>query len=183
MRNPFQREADGSLTWHPQTFEVGLLRSLAEQVIELVDAPAWSDDPLQRWANEQSASTLDRDDPAIARLFPQAYADPDADREYRHLVEAEQRASKATDAQRIVDALASTDRQRPVVAIATVDLQAWLRTTNVLRLVMGARLGIETEADAEIIDHVDENDPRSAVIDVYHWLQFVQSALLDAITG
>mgnify|MGYP001008163374 CR=1 FL=1 len=40
MRNPFRREADGSLTWQAQAFEVGLLSSLAEQVIALVDQGA-----------------------------------------------------------------------------------------------------------------------------------------------
>lgn len=183
MRNPFRREADGSLTWQAQAFEVGLLSSLAEQVIALVDAPDWSDDPLQRWANEQSASTLDRSDPVVARLFPEAYADPDQAREYRHLMEAEQRSSKAADARLVLDALAAADRERPVVAIAASDVQAWVKTTNTVRLALGARLGIETEVDAEEVDQVHEDDPRRPVVDVYHWLQLVQSALLDALTG
>ena len=38
MMGGFERDADGSLTWHCLPFEVGLLESMTSQLVELVDA-------------------------------------------------------------------------------------------------------------------------------------------------
>jgi hypothetical protein len=52
-----------------------------------------------------------------------------------------------------------------------------------MRLVLGARLGIDDDKDAELIDELDPDDDRTPIADVYHWVGYVQSLLLDAITG
>ena len=67
MRSGFVRDSDGGITWYCLPFEVGLLESMATQLVELVDAPDWSDDPLERWANERDAPPLDR---LPARMLP-----------------------------------------------------------------------------------------------------------------
>lgn len=184
MRNGFERGDDGTITWHCLPFEVGLLESLVTQLVELVDAPAWSDDPLQRWANEHHTAPLDREDPALARLFPEASSDEVEAGEFRRLMEAELRAQKGAEAQVVLAALrGAVGEKDPVVRIVAAEVDAWLRTSNAIRLVLGARLEIADDEDAEEIDDLDEDDPRAPTADVYHWLGHVQGSLLEAVTG
>lgn len=184
MRNEFVRDADGAITWYCLPFEAGLLHSMVTQLVELVDAPAWSEDPLERWANEREAGPLDRDDPAVARLFPDASTNADEASDFRRLMEAELRSQKAADARLVIRALEPVrEATDPEVALPVSEQEAWLRTLNAVRLVLGARLGIEDEEDAELVDNLDDEDERAPVADVYHWVGYVQSLLLDAITG
>lgn len=184
MRSGFVRDAHGDIIWYCLPFEVGLLESMATQLVELVDAPAWSEDPLERWANERDASPLDREDPALARLFPEASTNSDEATEFRRLMEGELRSQKATDAAIVLTALAPGEgKADPEVAIPVLEQDAWLRTLNAIRLVLGARLGIDDELTAELVDDLDPSDDRAPVADVYHWIGYVQSLLLDAITG
>jgi hypothetical protein len=184
VRSDFVRDGDGSIVWYCLPFEVGLLESMASQLVELVDPPAWSEDPLERWANEREAAPLDREDPAVSRLFPDASSIPDEASDFRRLMEAELRSQKAADAKVLLEALdPAQGKAEPTVAIPVSEQQAWLRTLNAMRLVLGARLGIEDERDAELVDTLDPEDERTAVADVYHWIGYLQSLLLDAITG
>lgn len=184
MRSDFVRDSEGGITWCCLPFEVGLLESMVTQLVELVDAPAWSEDPLERWANEREAKPLDREDPAVGRLFPDASNDADEALEFRRLMEAELRSQKAADAEVVLAALEpALGEADPEVAIPLSEQHAWLRTLNAIRLVLGARLGIEDEEDAELVDGLDPEDERTPVADVYHWVGYVQSLLLDAITG
>lgn len=180
----FERGADGGLIWRCMPFEVGLLESLVSQLVELVDAPAWSDDPLERWANERRVEPLDREDPALARLFPEASSDEAEAAEFRRLMEAELRTQKAAEAALVIEALRpAVGEAEPVVRIGAGHVQAWLRTVNALRLVLGARLDIADDADAELIDDLDPDDERVPTADVYHWLGYVQAVFLEALMG
>ena len=184
MRSGFVRDASGDIVWFCLPFEVGLLESMATQLVELVDAPAWSEDPLERWANERDASPLDREDPALARLFPEASSNSEEASEFRRLMEAELRTLKERDAAIVLAAMALAEgRADPEVDIPVVEQDAWLRTLNAIRLVLGARLGIDDEKGAELVDDLDPSDDRTPVADVYHWIGYVQSLLLDAITA
>ena len=184
MRSGFVRDAHGDIIWYCLPFEVGLLESMTTQLVELVDAPAWSEDPLERWANERDASPLDREDPALVRLFPEASTNSEEATEFRRLMEGELRSQKATDAAIVLAALAPGEgKADPEVAIPVLEQDAWLRTLNAIRLVLGARLGIDDELTAELVDDLDPDDDRAPVADVYHWIGYVQSLLLDAITG
>ncbi len=184
MRSGFVRDGEGGIVWFCLPFEIGLLESMATQLVELVDAPAWSDDPLERWANERDAAPLDRDDPALARLFPEASTNAEEASEFRRLMEAELRTQKAGDAMIVLAALAPAEgTSDPEVTIPLQEQDAWLRTLNAMRLVLGARLGIDDEKDAELVDDLDPSDERAPIADVYHWIGYVQALLLDAITG
>ncbi|HET7724182.1 MAG TPA: DUF2017 domain-containing protein [Propionibacteriaceae bacterium] len=184
MRSEFVRDGEGGIMWYCLPFEVGLLESMVTQLVELVDAPPWSEDPLERWVNEREAPPLDREDPALSRLFPDASSNPDEASEFRRLMEAELRSQKSADAEVVLAALEpARGSADPEVAIPVTEQQAWLRTLNAVRLVLGARLGIEDEEDAELVDGLDAEDERAPVADVYHWVGYVQSLLLDAITG
>lgn len=184
MRSGFVRDGEGGIIWYCLAFEVGLLESMATQLVELVDAPAWSDDPLERWANERRAAPLDREDPALARLFPEASSDETEAAEYRRLMEAELRTQKAAEARIVLDALSpAVGEKDPVVRIPLAAHGAWLRTINAMRLVLGARLEITDDEDAEEVDDLDPEDDRAPIADVYHWLGYVQGLLLDALTA
>jgi hypothetical protein len=99
-------------------------------------------------------------------------------------MEAELRTRKASDAAIVLEALAPAEgTSEPVVAIPVPEQIAWLRTLNAMRLVLGARLGIDTDKDAELVDEIEPSDERAPIADVYHWIGYVQSLLLDAITG
>jgi len=176
----FKRSRDG-LLWRCSANEVRLLESLVEQFVELVDPPhaADTDDPLSVLQGEMEADPLDRDDPAIERLFPSAYrSDEAAAEEFRSLTEASMRRAKAADARIVLADLADVGDG---VAIAKADVDAWLRTTNGLRIVLGARLGIETAALSEVAENLPEDHPAYAAVEIYQWLGYVQTAMLDAL--
>lgn len=125
------------------------------------------------------------DDPAVLRLVPDAYADPDAAREFREVTEADLLGRRRADAARMLATLAAAgdltgDLDDPafVQQIAIVldrdDVQAWLRTLAAIRLVLATRLGI--------IDD-DDHDHDDAKYAIYDWLGFRLDGLVTAIDG
>ena len=175
------RRSRGRVVWRCSANEVQLLTSLTEQYVELMAPPAAvrDDDPLAQLAGEMDLEPLNRDDPAIEKLFPIAYRDdPGADAEYRSHAEASMRRAKAMDAAVVLAALEAAGDD---VEIPLADVDAWLRTTNGLRLVLGARLGIETADMAEAVDDLDPDHPAYAAVEIYQWLGYVQTALLDVL--
>lgn len=179
--NGFRRRR-GVITEHFSEFEAGLLASLVEQLISIVAAPEPSGDPLQDWAAAVDADELDRSDPVVARLFPDAYADADANREFRRFSEADLRSGKAEDARVVAAALARTEKGLHPVRLAGHEVDPWLRTLNALRLSVAMRLDIQTSADADALDEVPEDDPRAFLVDVYEWLGFALETLIQCVT-
>lgn len=175
------RRSGAGVAWRCSTNEVTLLTMLTEQFLELVEPPQMPDpdDWMAVLQAELDTEPLDREDPAILRLFPSAYPDDiAADDEFRSLTEPAMRRAKATDARAVLSALAAAGDDVP---IAAGDVAAWLRTTNALRLVLGARLGIDSAAAAESVDLVGEDHPAFAAVEIYQWLGYVQTALLDVL--
>lgn len=108
-------------------------------------------------------------DPALARLLPDAYRDdPEAASEFRRLMEDDLVSRKQANARVVRESLG--DGQ---VSLSRGAVQSWLRTLTDLRLVIAARLGIEEDTDA------GADDP--FLQDVYGWLGYVQSSILDAL--
>lgn len=136
------------------------LRDLVTQFIELVNGTP-------------------SDDPAVARLTPEAYPDDaEASREFRSITRGDLLHRRARDAQTVrqsLDAVLSEpgdDELRPVdVALADEAIDPWLRTLTALRLVIATRLGIATEEDH------DQDDPRFSVLD---WLGYRLDGLVQA---
>ena len=76
------------------------------------------------------------DDPALRRLRPSAYEDdPEAEDEYRRLMDPELQEGRR-DALRLLADTAARDR------LTTEELDAWLRALTDLRLALGTRLGV-----------------------------------------
>ena len=82
------------------------------------------------------------DDPALARLFPDAYADDDeAAAEFRRFTERSLRETKLDHARHRA-ARHSLERPTTKVVVRRRRGPAWLGTLNDLRLTLGTRLGL-----------------------------------------
>ena len=164
-------------------YEATMLESLVEQLAGLlegdVSVPA-DGDSFSRWQAELAGGgPLDRDDPAIGRLFPDAYAgDPGASEEFRRLTQGRQRGDRLEQTGVVLAALRDSDAGKRPVQVRVIELDSWLKTLTALRLSLAARLGIEAAEDAEELDALDEEDPRSYLYRVYEWIAYLTENLL-----
>lgn len=167
-------------------YEAALLESLVEQLAELLATDIGvesSSDPFERWQAEmEETEPLDRTDPAIVRLFPDAYADdPIASSEFRRLTQSKQRSDRQQQADVVLSALADCDGGAHPVQVRLLELDDWLKTLTAVRLSLAARLGIETAEDAAELDALPEEDPRSFVYRVYEWIAYLSENLLALV--
>ncbi|MEE9964589.1 MAG: DUF2017 domain-containing protein [Propionicimonas sp.] len=165
-------------------YEAALLESLVEQLAELLATDVGTDfssDPFDRWQAEmQESEPLDRTDPAILRLFPDAYADdPVASTEFRRLTQSKQRSDRQQQAEVVLSALADCEGGAHAVQVRLIDLDDWLKTLTAVRLSLAARLGIETTEDAAELDALPDEDPRLFVYRVYEWIAYLSENLLS----
>lgn len=149
--------------------EIIHLRQLVSQFIELLDAPR--------------SSNPDHADPAVRRLVPDAYADPEAAREFRSLTERDLLSRRHTDATAVLASLADSPHTTAdleaaessagaVIVLDAGTAQSWLRTLAAIRLVLATRLGITDEDDH------DDEDPRFGI---YDWLGFRLDRIVRAL--
>jgi len=181
----FRRARAGVIMAGFDQIEALLLHHLFGQFVLLLDEGELSStaaDPLTA-ALGLAASTAPSDDPALARLFPDAYReDPSASAEFRRYTEADLRQGKRANAS---SALASLDwsrlkQSRGVITLDDTQAQAWLRALNDLRLVLGARL--ETwENIKELTSSLSVDNPRLVIVDIYLWLGWLQETLVEAV--
>ncbi len=112
------------------------------------------------------------DDPALSRLFPNAYPeDPDAASEFRRYTREGLVEHKSANSGLIVAALMSAD-DAGRLAVQRDDAERWLPALTDLRLVLAERLGIRRD---------DDPLPRSDLADVYSWLGELQWSLVAAL--
>jgi uncharacterized protein DUF2017 len=112
------------------------------------------------------------DDPALARLFPNAYPDDDeAAAEFRRYTRDGLVERKSANSGLIAAALmASSDEER--LTVVRDDAEHWLPALTDLRLVLAERLGIHQDGDPL---------PENELADVYEWLGEFQWALVEAL--
>lgn len=193
------------LSIHFDKGEAGLLASLVEQVVEVLDPtgqvqrsraarPAGPDpeqDPFAQWEADFSAEVagsvddpeagIDLDDPVVRRIFPDAYPDnPAASHDFRRFTQAQQREQKVVDAQVVLADLAGTGR-KGVCHVEAEAVPAWLKTMTAVRLALAARLGIVDETSASEVAELPDEDPRSWVHELYQWTGWLQECLLGAL--
>lgn len=124
-------------------------------------------------------------DPALRRLVPDAYADPEAAREFRSLTERELLARRSEDATVVLASLAAIgelpeDPEDPRLVEAVElrldpdEARAWLRTLSAVRLVLATRLDISDE---------DDHHPEDPRFGIYDWLGYRLDGLVRAVDG
>ncbi|WP_432068397.1 DUF2017 domain-containing protein [Streptomyces sp. C10-9-1] len=176
--------------------EISILRSLAVQLLELIgpgDEPVQGDDPLAALFAEGPSEPPS--DPALARLFPEAYQGPGADRtdeelrarsaEFRRFTEADLRTRKREDALAVVrslDALTPAGDGGAVLELRAEDCRHWLGALNDLRLTIGTRLEVGDEDDNEELYRLPDEDPRKPMVMAYLWLGALQETLVETLS-
>ncbi|WUH93354.1 DUF2017 domain-containing protein [Streptomyces sp. NBC_00433] len=159
--------------------EISILRSLVVQLLELVGpGPAAADadaDPLAELFAEGPSKPPE--DPALARLFPDAYEEQADASEFRRFTENDLRARKRDDALTMVRCL---DRGGPVIQLTPEESRQWLGTMNDLRLTIGAYLDI-TEDDDNGLYHLPDDDERKPMVVAYLWLGALQESLVETL--
>jgi Domain of unknown function (DUF2017) len=175
------RSVPGGATAFFEQPQAGVIRSLVSQVVELVSADAEDTGDADNLEAELGLSTHAEppDDPVLARLLPDAYADdPKAAAEFRRYTEETLRSGKLASAQVV---LASLPPGGGEVRLSEPECQQWLRALNDVRLALSVRLGI-TDEDDDLTEGLAVDDPRSAYVWVYQWLAYLQDSLLEALT-
>ena len=174
MTYGFQRTATGRVVLRVDQVERGLLMSVARQVMDLVQpAEASPDqDPLAAQLGWVDGDVGISDDPAVARLLPDAYDDPDDAREFRRFTENDLRQSKMQHAMTVVEEI---ERSGEKVAVTSTD--SWLGLLNDARIAIGTRIQI-SEDNHEELAGLPDDDPRSGLFHVYDWLTFLQESLV-----
>jgi hypothetical protein len=171
-----------------------ILRNLVSQVAELMGSaaadpgetgqgtaglgePALSVEDLAAIIGA-TGPTSPPEDPVLARLLPDAYRDdPEAAGEFRRYTEQGLRSGKVAAAQTV---LATLPAEGGHVRLGPEDAQAWLRALNDVRLAIGTVLGITEDYEDEL-EAASWADPRSAYLEVYHWLGYLQDSLVRAL--
>ncbi|GHF99398.1 DUF2017 domain-containing protein [Streptomyces filamentosus] len=171
--------------------EVSILRSLAVQLLELIgpgDEPDADADPLAALFAEGPSEPPS--DPALRRLFPDAYADDteelrSAASDFRRFTENDLRARKREDALAVVralDGLAPADAEESVLLKLTPDeSRAWLGALNDLRLTIATRLEITEDEESERLYRLPDSDPRKPMVMAYLWLGALQESLVETL--
>ena len=174
MTYGFQRTATGRVVLRVDDVERGLLMSVARQVMDLVQpAEASPDqDPLAAQLGWVDGDVGISDDPAVARLLPDAYDDPDDARDFRRFTENDLRQSKMQHAMTVVEEI---ERSGEKVAVTSTD--RWLGLLNDARIAIGTRIQI-SEDNHEELAGLPDDDPRSGLFHVYDWLTFLQESLV-----
>ncbi|MBO0900885.1 DUF2017 domain-containing protein [Cellulomonas sp. zg-ZUI199] len=124
-------------------------------------------------------------DPAVRRLLPDASRDdPEVADEFRRLTEDDLRGRKIARLRALWAALVHGEPGWPEHALVVSPDQAddVAATLTDLRLVLGERLGIRTDADSEALydglGDGDEDDVRAYLASVYGALSWLQESLL-----
>ncbi|MFJ1827627.1 DUF2017 domain-containing protein, partial [Streptomyces sp. NPDC088178] len=158
MAGHFEATPGGGAAVALDDVEIAILRSLAVQLLELIgpgDEPADGEDPLAALFAEGPSEPPT--DPALARLFPEAYGDEDnelraASAEFRRFTENDLRARKRDDALTVVrtlDALSVAEDGGAVLKLSGDECRHWLGALNDLRLTIGTRLEVSDDDEGE----------------------------------
>lgn len=192
MAGHFEATPGGGAAVALDEVEIAILRSLAVQLLELIgpgDEPAEGDDPLAALFAEGPSEPPA--DPALARLFPEAYGDEDdelraASSEFRRFTENDLRTRKREDALvvvRTLDALTPAGDGAAVLTLTADECRSWLGSLNDLRLTIGTRLEVSDQDDGEegSLYRLPDSDPRKPMVMAYLWLGALQETLVETL--
>lgn len=171
----FRATEANQVTLELEEVEVALLKQLLDQLMELLEPfniPRDSD-PLEQLVGMNGPTQLPKD-PALARLFPNAYVDDEeAASEFRQYTEPDLRKNKVDNVKVAHETLIEWNE------VATLDknqARAWLLALNDLRLTLGTRIGIGNFFN-------QDNGRDDPAFHLYDWLTYLQGTLVDAISS
>ncbi|MFB8144395.1 DUF2017 domain-containing protein [Streptomyces parvus] len=212
MAGHFEATPGGGAAVALDEVEISILRSLAVQLLELIgpgDQPADGEDPLAALFAEGPSKPPT--DPALARLFPDAYSGPggpggpggpegpagavkpekeqelrERSAEFRRFTEMDLRTGKRDDALAVVrtlDALSPAPDGGAVLTLTGDECLSWLRSLNDLRLTIGTRLEVSDEDQGEdgSLYRLSDTDPRKPMVMAYLWLGALQESLVETL--
>ncbi|SBU93591.1 protein of unknown function (DUF2017) [Streptomyces sp. Ncost-T6T-1] len=206
MAGHFEATPGGGAAVALDEVEISILRSLAVQLLELIgpgDQPADGEDPLAALFAEGPSKPPT--DPALARLFPDAYGGPggpegaagavkpgeeqelrERSAEFRRFTEMDLRSGKRDDALAVVrtlDALSPAADGGAVLTLTGDECLSWLRSLNDLRLTIGTRLEVSDEDQGEegSLYRLPDTDPRKPMVMAYLWLGALQESLVETL--
>lgn len=118
------------------------------------------------------------DDPVLDRLLPAAYGDddPEASAEFARFTRDRITEAKRGRLTRVL--LLGAQGQEPEdggsrISVDQAAAQEWLLALNDIRLALAARIGVERLDDLRL----------GPIGEVYEWLGWLQSGLIDAVDG
>ena len=160
-----------------EAVEARVLAQCAEELLELLgDSDEVPDDPIAAMVGIASGDVALPEDPALARLLPDAYGDdPAAATDFRRYTEADLRAGKRAAASTALAQLVPLAEGGRLV-LDREQADAWLSWLNDIRLVLGTRLAV-----TEDLEEVEPDDPRAPVLGVYGWLGWLQESLISCL--
>jgi len=123
-------------------------------------------------------------DPALERLLPPAHREDEAvAAEFRRLTEQGLRERKTANLTTAVDALRDADDDKVVLSAAQA--QALVVALTDVRLLLGERLGLRTDDDAEELaqrlDDADQDDPAMLLAAYYDFMTWLQESLTQSL--
>lgn len=181
--------------------EVQILHALVSNLVDMLEqrrdsAPR---DELAELTGMRSGHSEAPAEAPLARLLPDFHrverADEGADADRDAVARAHNAGMRMIHEPEIIDAklgsaavvLRTLPARGGTVSLTVAQADAWMGCLNDVRLGLGALLleagGADGVPAADIPEVVPESDPRSAHLDVYHWLTFMQDSLCSALTG
>ena len=166
--------------------EAAMLDQLITQLVELLQShsgTALDPDPMFASLEVGGSEELPHD-PALARLFPDAYEASDESSSFRRVTEQGLLNRKLHDATQVTTALGVGDGSAAAetisVDISRTTLPAWVRTITALRLAIAARIGLDEPEDR--LRLLAEEDTRGTVL-VFDWLAAILESVLTIMTA
>jgi Domain of unknown function (DUF2017) len=123
-------------------------------------------------------------DPALERMLPSAHrGDPAIAAEFRRLTEQGLRERKTANLAAAIEALEAAEGDK--VRLSLEQAQATVVALTDVRLLLGERLGLRTDDDAEYLqdrlDAASEDDPELFLAAYYDFMTWLQESLTQAL--
>ncbi len=162
--------------------EAQVIAQLAREVLQIVEEPKVSDDPLAAMVGLPGGDVHPPDNPVLARLLPDAYADdPEAASDFRRYTDGDLRAGKRADAEVVLSTLAPLTDGGGRLDLDRDQADRWLGALNDMRLALGTSLGVTDDTDPDEEPDSDSPSDRAQSLQIYGWLGWLQESLLSCL--
>ena len=161
--------------------EAVILAQCASELLSLLgESDEIPDDPIEAMVGLPSGDVRTPEDPALARLLPDAYGDDAAAAsDFRRYTEADLRAGKRASASTVLAALQPLLADGGKLTLDRDQADAWLWWLNDIRLVLGTRLDVTEDTYDE--PDLSDDDPRAQITAIYGWLGWLQESLISCL--